>query len=306
MPTLDTHTAFEAYERMRHRFLQADFQKTSLNVERLETLFEEADGFFLDAFGVLNVGNGAIEGAKMFIAALREAKKPFFILSNSASLPKSELMLFFKQIGFIFEPSEIITSREVLWHYFKPESQTSWGVIAPHLHTLEHSFLHTFHTQEAFWESDGFLFLGSASWSESFQKRWIDSLHVKPKPIWIANPDISAPRGQGVYSKEPGFYTLLSEEALFTHMHFIGKPFSEIFEYALSRAKREWGIDKERIVMVGDTLHTDILGGCAAGVQTLLVEGYGFFAEQKVDMFIENSGIVPHFRLKNYEILFDT
>jgi len=304
MQALETQKAFDAYESIRHRLPSASFPKNATTLSHVETLFEHVDGFFLDAFGVLNVGTGAIEGAKKFIEALHKAKKPFFILSNSASIPKAYLLAFFHSVGLPFDASQVITSREVLWQVFNPHSKPSWGVIAQQEQALEQTFSHTFAPDEAFWDSDAFLFLGSTTWNETLQKRWIESLHVKAKPIWIANPDITAPRGEGIYSKEPGFYTLLSDDALFQQMSFVGKPFSTIFEHALQRAHQEWGISKERILMVGDTLHTDILGGCAAGVQTMLIEDYGFFANQNVQAFIDQSGIVPHFRLKNYETLF--
>lgn len=304
MLAFETQNAFDAYESIRHRLPFASFPKHATTLSHVEILFEHIDGFFLDAFGVLNVGAGVIDGAKKFIDALHHAKKPFFIVSNSASMPKEHLLAFFHNIGLHFDASQIITSREVLWQLFDPSIKPSWGVIAQQEQALEQTFSHTFAPHDAFWHSDAFLFLGSASWSETLQKRWIESLHVNAKPIWIANPDITAPRGEGVYSKEPGFYTLLSDDALFKQMSFVGKPFSAIFEHALQRAQREWGISKERILMVGDTLHTDILGGCAAGVQTMLIEDYGFFANQNVQAFIDQSGIVPHFRLKNYETLF--
>ena len=49
--------------------------------------------------------------------------------------------------------------------------------------------------------------------------------------------------------------------------------------------------------MVGDSLHTDILGGQAAKLKTALVAGYGFFAGHDVDTPIEVSGIQPDYIL---------
>ena len=45
--------------------------------------------------------------------------------------------------------------------------------------------------------------------------------------------------------------------------------------------------------MVGDTLHTDILGGRAAGLATVLVAGHGLFRGHDPLPFIERSGIRP-------------
>jgi ribonucleotide monophosphatase NagD (HAD superfamily) len=50
--------------------------------------------------------------------------------------------------------------------------------------------------------------------------------------------------------------------------------------------------------MVGDTLHTDVLGGAAAGCRTVLVTDHGLFAGRDTVPFIAASGIVPDFIVK--------
>jgi ribonucleotide monophosphatase NagD (HAD superfamily) len=47
--------------------------------------------------------------------------------------------------------------------------------------------------------------------------------------------------------------------------------------------------------MVGDTLHTDILGGAAAGFKTILVTDYGLFRGHPIAPYIAASKIVPDF-----------
>ncbi len=47
--------------------------------------------------------------------------------------------------------------------------------------------------------------------------------------------------------------------------------------------------------MVGDTLHTDVLGGAAAGLKTVLVTDHGLFSGLNADDFVRRSGIVPDF-----------
>jgi len=47
--------------------------------------------------------------------------------------------------------------------------------------------------------------------------------------------------------------------------------------------------------MVGDTLHTDILGGAAFGIKTALVTGHDLFANQDITPYIKKSGIVPNY-----------
>ena len=55
----------------------------------------------------------------------------------------------------------------------------------------------------------------------------------------------------------------------------------------------ETSIDRRRVAMIGDSLHTDILGGGAAGMQTVLLTGYGLFASGGADDMIDACGITP-------------
>ena len=50
----------------------------------------------------------------------------------------------------------------------------------------------------------------------------------------------------------------------------LGKPHPALFRLGLQRL----GLEKQRVVMVGDQLATDVRGGQAAGLDTVLV-GYG-------------------------------
>lgn len=50
--------------------------------------------------------------------------------------------------------------------------------------------------------------------------------------------------------------------------------------------------------MVGDSLHTDILGGQAAGIKTALIAGYGFCAGQDINNLTNASGILPDYILE--------
>jgi ribonucleotide monophosphatase NagD (HAD superfamily) len=52
------------------------------------------------------------------------------------------------------------------------------------------------------------------------------------------------------------------------------------------------GVRPERVLCVGDTLHTDVLGGAAAGMHTLLVES-GFFRGQSLEARCAEAGILP-------------
>lgn len=73
---------------------------------------------------------------------------------------------------------------------------------------------------------------------------------------------------------------------------FFGKLFGRIFDLAFARLG---GFDPGRTVMVGDSLHADILGGQVAGLKTALIAGYGFFAGRDVKAPILTSRIHPDY-----------
>jgi ribonucleotide monophosphatase NagD (HAD superfamily) len=71
---------------------------------------------------------------------------------------------------------------------------------------------------------------------------------------------------------------------------FYGKPYGNAFDTALASLI---DIPRHRIAMVGDTLHTDVLGGAAAGIGTILITDHGLFKGFDVAPYIQKSGIYP-------------
>ena len=296
---MDTIKLFDAYENIRSYLpINKSEHKKATLLSNTKELTQMASCFFLDAFGILNVGNTPIQGANEFLQQLEKQNKPYLIVSNAASISKLEVYKRFSSMGFCLDPNSIITSREVLFHTLR-HSNEHWGIIAPQ-QELEHPMPHTFSNDKSFFTSERFLFLSSKAWDDTLQKKWLERFLHKPFEIWVANPDLTSPQENGFVAKEPGFYTLL-EQNILKKAHFIGKPFPEIFEYAIEIAKRRWNIDKKEIMMVGDTLHTDILGANAVGLQSALIEGYGFFKGFDTTPFMQKSGIYPDVRLSCYK-----
>jgi len=145
----------------------------------------------------------------------------------------------------------------------------------------------------AYDDADAFLMLGSAVWTEERQALLEASILRNPRDVYVGNPDIVAPRETG-FSTEPGSYAHRLADRTGVTPRFFGKPFQNIFDLAFERIDTP---DLSRVVMVGDSLHTDILGGQAAGVKTALIAGFGFFVGADVDAPIASSGIQPDYIL---------
>jgi ribonucleotide monophosphatase NagD (HAD superfamily) len=110
----------------------------------------------------------------------------------------------------------------------------------------------------------------------------------------VANPDIVAPREDGL-TLEPGAFAHALADATGIAPVYFGKPFPDAYADALARLG---GLAPHRIAMVGDTLHTDVLGGAAAGMGSVLICDHGLFAGLDLVPFMQRSGIVADWVLQ--------
>lgn len=289
---VDAAWAFARYEAVREALPQAGFPARSVHAAHLGEAVAAYDTILLDAFGVLNIGTRAIPGAVDFIAALRDAGKRVMVVSNSASVPSAASHAKFIALGFDFSPAEIVTSRDALKAALRALSPHRWGVMAAtdsqiaELGVEAHALTDD---PDGYDRAEAFILLGSADWTDARQDRLVDSLRRIPRPVLVGNPDLVAPREDGL-SLEPGHFAHdLAARAGVTPV-FHGKPFPGIYDLVRERLGP---LDPARTLMVGDTLHTDVLGGAAFGLRTCLLRDYGLLAGQDIGALIHASGIRP-------------
>jgi HAD superfamily hydrolase (TIGR01450 family) len=243
----------------------------------LDDLADRFDGFLLDAYGVLNIGERAIPGAPARMAALRARGKRLVVLTNAASFSRPALAARYRALGFDFAPDDIVSSRDVAAAQLnRLYPGATWAAIAiegDDFADIPARLRDAVEDPTAFDSADAILFLSTRRWTPTLQDRLSDALHRRPRPVVIANPDLVAP-DDGGFTLEPGFFGHALQDALPLTMHWFGKPFPEAFAEAIRRT----GLPANRLAMVGDTLHTDILGGAAAGCGTVLVADHGLFA----------------------------
>ncbi|MDZ4095350.1 MAG: TIGR01459 family HAD-type hydrolase [Paracoccaceae bacterium] len=290
---IDADWAFARYEAVRPRLPMARFAKTSVRARDLSEVADRYDAFVLDAFGVLNVGDTPIPGAVARMAELRARGKRWVVLTNAASYTRADALVKYRRLGFDFTAKEVVSSRDVavarlaaiapgaLWAAASAAGDGFGDISARVIDLID--------TPDAFDQAEAFLFLSSTRWTPGLQQRLMQSLQRRPRPLVVANPDLVAPREDGL-SLEPGLFAHELIDQLGLVPHWFGKPFADGFEDALARLD---GVARDRIAMVGDTLHTDILGGAAAGLGTILITAHGLFAGRDVTPYIAQSGIQP-------------
>lgn len=295
---LNRDEAFAAYEAVRQRLPDTQLNAPSIRAENLDAIADDIDVFLLDAFGVLNIGETAIEGVPERVAGLQAQGKRVLVVSNAAGYPHANLMEKYARLGYDFAPEDVITSRKTVLHALRSEPARKWGLMATaslgrrDIEDLDVTYLAE--DPKAYDAAEAFLLLGSAVWTEERQALLETSLIRSPRPVYVGNPDIVAPREDG-FSTEPGSYAHRLADRTGVEPRFFGKPFQNIFDLAFACLDDP---DPGRVVMVGDSLHTDILGGQTAGVKSALIAGYGFFGGSDVDGPISISGIAPDYILE--------
>jgi len=216
------------------------------------------------------------------------------VLTNGATLQTAKTVDKYRAWGMTFKLQDVISSRNALEHAVKDSKHVHWGVIAPDYSQAEElapKITLLGDSSEEYAAVDGFIFLSTTGWSDVRQKLLHNALAEKSRPLLVGNPDLVAPR-EDAMSLEPGYYAHALADAGLCEPVFFGKPFKAVFDLAAARINN---VEQHRIAMVGDTLHTDILGGASYGWRTVLIKNHGLMKEADDELTFAETGIRPHF-----------
>ncbi len=291
----DADWACRRYEEIRARLPKARFPETSRRIGDLGDLIDEIDVFVLDGYGVLNVGARVVAGAPERVAALRAAGKRLFVLTNGASYPAARTVERYRRLGFDFTPGEVVSSRDALARAMTGRQEMRWGfaaVDASAIGELTRQGVRLGDDPAEYDTADGFVLLSTGDWNRARQDLLLGSLRARPRPVLVGNPDLVAPREDGL-SIEPGFYAHEIADLTGCVPEFYGKPFANVFD--LVRERIGPGVPGHRIAMVGDTLHTDVLGGAGMNWRTVLVLDHGLLKGFPAGSLDRLSDIRPDF-----------
>jgi HAD superfamily hydrolase (TIGR01450 family) len=120
----------------------------------------------------------------------------------------------------------------------------------------------------------------------------VNLLRKKPIPVIVANTDRAYPVTASNVSIAIGGIAAMIESVVGKQFIRFGKPDSQMFMFAYDLIREYRQISKSDIVMVGDTLNTDILGGNKFGLDTVLVLS-GNTQAKDYETRIISAGIVP-------------
>lgn len=264
----------------------------------LVALADRYDAFILDGYGVINVGPEPIPGIADTVRALRAAGRTVMVLTNGAGRPSRHTARRYAGWGLDIAADRVVSSRDALEASLAARPRPGlWGVVArpdSRLDTLPVETVLLEDDEAPYRHAAGFIVLRSEHWTLARHTLLADALRELPRPVLVANPDVSAPYPGERYSAEPGYWALRLEAETGIRCEPYGKPFAPAFELALSRLGRA-AARRERVAMVGDGLYTDVLGGLAAGLGTVLVTDHGLLKGLDWRVWTARTGIVPDY-----------
>ena len=243
----------------------------------IDELVERYSALLFDAYGVLSYTVGALPGAVPVIDRLNKMGKPYYVLTNDSSALPENRAVRYRKVGLNVDSERLITSGSLLTGYFA--AQGLRGARCVVLGTEDSAEYVRLAGGIPVSAADGFdvVVVGDQSGFPFVQGvsalfRMIDAGDA-PRLV-LPNPDLVYPNDVG-FGMASGSVALIIEAALRqryptrTGLEFerLGKPNGAIFE----AAARLTGT--RDMVMLGDTLETDIRGANAFGIDSVLVAG---------------------------------
>lgn len=255
-------------------------------ITSLLQIADETDAFFIDVYGVLWSGEAFYPPALEICQKLITMGKKIYVLSNATTIG-SHFKEKREKDGFIqgIHYTDVITSGDVMKN--KLETQGFLNEVIGNDYgkylliglpndrllksVLDRQTLNVNEAEAVYigaLRGNGVYYTDLSPYLEVAQKALSRGL-----PAICSNPDYFAFHGNLKHVTSGSLGKWYEENG--GKVYWIGKPYSEIYQYALRIAN----VLPKQAVMVGDTLRTDILGGYNAGMKTVLITGTGMTAD---------------------------
>jgi HAD superfamily hydrolase (TIGR01459 family) len=260
--------------------------KNLKKIHKISELASQYDALFFDVWGVLVLEAGDdVRVGEYILAEINDliAKKPVYFVSNYSN--GSEMLLntlhscgVNAKAGSVIVAGDLakdlLTDQALLKEFFPHKLKSREEITFYHLGETDDCQLPEdlgLKCSDDVEDADMLIISLGVSHPMQCDERIFQALEKAAKkglPALCVNPDKHfACRVSGDTYCAGYFATIY--ESMGGEVHFVGKPYKEIFLYALKKANLN--LADHKVLMVGDTLRTDILGGNQANLDTGLV-----------------------------------
>jgi HAD superfamily hydrolase (TIGR01459 family) len=277
------------------------------HLSRFAGLADRYDGFVFDLWGVIHDGVNAFPHAVETLRQLRAAGKPTLLLSN-APRPNRAIQRMMQRMGIENDLyTDILTSGEAVRRALQSPPDLWWAELGERVFLLgperDRPVLEGLPLIEVDSPAEADFVLNTGPDDHRNPSEMSDfepvlqQCHQNRLKMICANPDMVVIRG-GVRVLCAGALAVRYQE-LGGDVRSLGKPDPAIYQPVLQRL----GLPPDRVLAVGDSLHTDIAG--AAGVDlascwvldgihaTTLTAAEGGFDPRKAEAAAEAAGLRP-------------
>lgn len=273
-----------------------------MRTKSFRSIVKNYKAVFFDAFGVLKNHKGLIPEIEKTFEYLERKGIYYYVLTNDSSRSPEELARWYQEKGLKYITTDkILSSGMLAMEYFKTKI-TNGNAVAymgtkDSAHYIETVGLKTIPVGEidlnCLEEIESFAFLDDEgfNWNEDINKT-VNLLRKKNMTVVVANTDINYPVSKNDISVAIGSLADMVEKIIGKNFIRFGKPDAQMFLLAYERALQDLRLRRDEILMVGDTLYTDIIGGNKFGLDTALVLS-GNTLPEMASVKISSSGIIP-------------
>ncbi len=258
---------------------------------------------FFDAFGVLKTSSGVLPQALDLLVWLRQTGKDVFLLTNDASKAPAQMAMSYQhpKHGALLDAARVISSGLLAKEYLR--AKVKHGKVAYlggvqsayYIEAAGREAIPLAQVEQADEREISALVLLDDEGFDWFRdvNRALNLLRRRTIPVIVANADAAYPVNQSDIAVAIGSLGRMMEGILQRSFTYFGKPDSSMFGYAFAAAvANDSALKKSKVLMVGDTLYTDIHGGNAFGIDTALVLS-GNTQPSRYEMLVETTGIIP-------------
>ena len=245
-------------------------------------------GLILDLDGTVYRGEHAVEGAPEFLRRLKDEGVPFVFATNRANRSAATIARTLRGYGLECSAQDVVTAATATADFLRPVGT---------VFVIGESALRQAMSEAGFEESDenpDYVVVG-LDCGLTYQKlnTAVRSVLAGSKLV-ATNPDLIINAGDGFFDIGNGSIVAAITAATRCEPLVIGKPHAPLLEAALAKL----GLQRDRVLVVGDNLATDIAGGHRAGFPTALI-----FTGVSQPSDVELSDVRPDFQVHDYEEL---
>lgn len=220
-------------------------------------------GFLIDMDGVIYHNSRLIPGADRFVNSLIQNDIPFLFCTNNSQRTRRDLVMKLKQLGIEVKEKNIFTSAMATARFLAAQNPHGTAYVIGEGGLLQALHLYGYAIVDS---APDYVVVGENRTLTVEAIELAVRLIQKGAKLIATNMDPNCPTEHGL---RPGCGAIVSmlEKATGVQAFSVGKPSPIMFHAACDDLQ----LSPSQVVVIGDTMETDILGGVQLGCRTILV-----------------------------------